>query len=169
MSEVKGGIYLLLGGNLGNVVDSFQKVEVLGSDYFQVLRKSSLYQSEAWGMESEHLFLNQVWEIDTDLEPAELLQRVLAIEMQLGRERSNDENGYTDRPIDIDILLYQEKVITTEVLELPHPGMKQRAFTLLPLVELADDCRDPHTGLLYSHYLANLPDSEKRGIKRLDH
>lgn len=168
MSKGRGGIYLLLGGNLGNVVDNFKKVEELTAPKLDVLRKSSVYESEPWGMKSPHLFYNQVWEVTTSLAPSELLQFLLKVEVDLGRVRSEHSSAYTDRPIDIDILLYGSRLIVQKDLVLPHPRMSQRAFTLLPLLELQANLRDPSSGELYQDKLDALNESDKNAVKRIN-
>jgi len=162
---VKGGIYLLLGGNLGNVVDYFLAAERSAQNYFKVLRKSSLYQSEPWAMESENLFINQVWEIDTHLNPKSLLETALLIEKDLGRVRKQDSSTYEDRVLDIDILLYRNQVISESDLQLPHPRMHERAFTLIPLLELDKHLRSPSDNSLYQDHLLALSDQERQSVK----
>lgn len=136
--------FILLGSNVGDresliaeAVDNI--VDRCGS----LLRKSSLYESEPWGFEAEFNFLNQVIMIDTSLEPHELLRKVLEIEIELGRDRQTKYETYVSRPIDIDILYYDDLVVDTVDLQLPHPRLHLRLFTLLPLCEIASDYEHP--------------------------
>ncbi len=168
MSVANRGIYLLLGGNLGNVVDTFKKVEAQSADFMTVERKSSLYRSVPWKMRSEHQFINQVWLISTRLAPEALLRSLLGLEEKLGRQRKSDLEGYQDRLIDIDILLFKDLVIEHEHLKVPHPRMKQRAFTLKPLLEIAPSLIEPLTNQSYQDSLALLSESEKQAVERIE-
>lgn len=152
---------MLLGGNLGHVRETFSKAEALLADSFKILRKSSLYESEPWGMESENLFLNQVWKIETDLEPEVLLDKILEAESQLGRERptESEEGHYLDRTLDIDILFMGSLVLNTNKLVLPHPKLHLRAFTLQPLAEVESDLMHPVLGKSISNLLENCRDN----------
>lgn len=127
--------FLLLGGNIGDVSASFRQcVAQLQKEGFNILNQSSDYKTEAWGYDSDNSYLNKVLVIETDLAPISLLEQLLEIEKLLGRTRNG--NGYTDRIIDIDILLYADEVVQTEQLEVPHPRMHLRKFALAPLAEV---------------------------------
>ena len=131
-------VYLLLGSNLGNSIsvlkDACQKID---SGLGKVSLQSSFYKSPPWGFDHENDFVNQVLELKTSFSPHDLLEGCLSIEKLLGRER-NESNGYVARIIDIDILLFDNEVLHTEELQIPHPRMHLRRFTLLPLVEVCD-------------------------------
>jgi len=159
--STKREAHLLLGGNLGHVRETFSKAESLLANSFQVIGKSSLYESEPWGMESENLFLNQVWKIETNLEPEVLLNQILAAESQLGRERiaEPEEGHYLDRTIDIDILFIGDLVLNTNKLIIPHPKLHLRAFTLQPLAEVESDFIHPVLGESISNLLENCRDN----------
>ena len=135
--------YLLLGGNIGDTKailnDAIKLIESLCGI---VLKRSSVYKSEAWGFKSEQAFLNQVILIQTKLSPEVLLQTILSIEQQLGRLRNTNE-GYSSRLIDIDILFYDNLIINKESLTIPHPLLHKRRFTLLPLNQIAKDYMHP--------------------------
>ena len=132
-------IYLRLGGNIGDtktiINNSIELIELLCG---KVLKRSSIYQSEAWGFKSENRFLNQVLLVETELRPEDLLQTILSIEQKLGRDR-NLIKGYSSRLIDIDILFYNNQIINQEKLIIPHPLLHKRKFTLIPLNEIAPD------------------------------
>lgn len=135
-------VYLLLGGNIGNVIEHFQKSIDALTTIGIIIKKSSVVQSKAWGFESSDLFYNQVILIETDLTPEEVLAFNQSIEKKLGRMR--DHTGiYSSRTIDIDILYYENKVTKSELLEIPHPRLHLRNFTLVPLVEIAPDFVHP--------------------------
>ena len=95
--------------------------------------RSSVYETAAWGMEDQNAFLNQVLRISTPLSATELLETILSIEEQLGRQRAEK---YGPRLIDIDILFYNDDVIDRHGLKIPHPRMQDRRFVLVPLFEL---------------------------------
>lgn len=134
-------IYLLLGSNLGDrAANLSQAREALREVVGPVLQSSAIYRTQAWGKTDQPEFLNQVVEIDTDFGPEELLDALMAIERQMGRERSE---RWAPRPIDLDILYYGQEVIQTARLMLPHPGIPDRRFTLVPLAEIAPDFVHP--------------------------
>jgi 2-amino-4-hydroxy-6-hydroxymethyldihydropteridine diphosphokinase len=133
---VEKKVYLLLGGNLGDVGQTFQLAleQLTGNGVIKVLKKSNLYRSAPWGFEHENYFLNQVVSAVTELSPSALLDRILETEKHLGRIRN--EKGYSARVIDIDILFFNEEVIQLPHLIIPHPLVQERKFALVPLVEV---------------------------------
>lgn len=161
LGDTKTQAHLLLGGNLGDVRTTFGKAEDLLLRSFKILEKSSFYQSEPWGMDSENLFLNQVWKIETVLDPKLLLESLLLVEEDLGRTRRLGSRVYSDRTIDIDILFMEDKVLNSEKLVLPHPRLHLRAFTLQALVEVDPDFIHPILGQSISHLLENCSDNVK--------
>lgn len=107
----------------------------------EILAVSSLYESQAVGYESDNLFLNAVIKIQTDLDPADVLHHLMLIEAELGRVRQ--QLGYADRPMDLDILAVEEEIIHTEILQVPHPRMHERAFVLIPFQEVWSEWKHP--------------------------
>lgn len=105
----------------------------IGTNCGTLLRQSAIYETAAWGKEDQPPFLNQVLELDTLMEPADLLQAVLQIEQEMGRQRGEK---YGPRLMDIDILLYGDAVVQWPQLTIPHPHMAARRFVLAPLAEL---------------------------------
>lgn len=136
---------LLLGGNLGNVPELMAKAEqALEKGGCQVVKSSGIYASEAWGMpEGTPDFLNKVLVVKTALSAEELLQLQLNVEVNLGRVRNPAGTEYQNRPIDIDLLLFGDKIVKTDRLEVPHPKLAERKFALLPLAEVAGDWEHP--------------------------
>ena len=137
-------VFVLLGSNIGNrelIVN--QACSLIGERCGDVVALSRVYESEPWGFMSEHWFLNQVIEIVTSLSPDELMQSLLAIESELGRDRSMPHQGYVSRTIDLDILYFGEQCITTSHVTAPHPRLHQRRFALLPLCDIAPDFVHP--------------------------
>lgn len=133
---------LLLGGNLGDVSSTFARVRQRLGQEFQVIRESSLYRTEAWGMEGAPDFLNQVVVIRTGRTAQEVLDFVNGLEAEQGRQR-NPEAGYQSRIIDIDILSSGQQVIDRPELQVPHPRLHLRNFTLAPMLEVMPDWQHP--------------------------
>ena len=139
----KTGIsYLILGGNIGDRMAYLRRgVDMLDSVAGCVTSLSSVYESEPWGFDDPCWFLNQAVALETNLSPHALLECTQQIEQTLGRLRTHD--GYHARTIDIDILLYDNRVINTAQLVIPHPHMAERMFVLQPMAELAPDLEHP--------------------------
>ena len=137
-------VYLSLGSNLGDRVGYLQQATSLlnASEKINVIATSSFYESEPWLMNSENWFVNAVIQISTTLTPEELLNECQRIENQLGRKRIVT-GVYTDRTLDIDILFYDDLIINTERLTIPHRNFCKRAFVLVPMLEIAQDFIHP--------------------------
>jgi 2-amino-4-hydroxy-6-hydroxymethyldihydropteridine diphosphokinase len=136
-------IYLSLGSNMGDRLALLRKaIESLPGAGVEVLRTSSVYETEPIGLREQGWFLNIIVECRTELFPLQLLRRLKKIELALGRKRIVP-NG--PRTIDIDIILYGRAVIAMAALTIPHPRFRDRRFVLAPLAELAPDLRDPVT------------------------
>ncbi|WNB18693.1 2-amino-4-hydroxy-6-hydroxymethyldihydropteridine diphosphokinase [Marivirga arenosa] len=128
------GIYLLLGSNLGDRPKVLSNaVELLEKNGVKVTKKSSIYETAAWGKTDQQAFLNQVIQIATDLEPKILLRLILRLEIELGRVR---KEKWGERLIDIDILYYNDLILEESEIKIPHPGIPDRKFTLIPLYEI---------------------------------
>lgn len=129
--------FLGLGTNLGDRASYLdQAIKALENAKITIKAISKIYETEPWGVLDQPLFWNQVIEVDTTLEPNELLHVCQKIELQLGRER---KVHWGARTIDIDLLFYNNRVSNTDELNLPHPLMEDRAFVLAPLREIAPD------------------------------
>jgi 2-amino-4-hydroxy-6-hydroxymethyldihydropteridine diphosphokinase len=127
--------YLSLGSNLGDRRNHLARaLAALKRARLKVLRSSSVYRTQPVGYADQPWFYNQVVEVSTDLEPAELLALIKTVEKGLGR-RSAPRNR--PRTIDIDILIAEDRVVATRPLTVPHPRMAQRNFVLVPLLEIA--------------------------------
>jgi 2-amino-4-hydroxy-6-hydroxymethyldihydropteridine diphosphokinase len=134
-------IYLSLGSNKGDREKYIARaVEALGACGIRIARKSSLYETEPVETVSKSWFLNCVVEAETDLLPPQLMHRLLDIERALGRRRRVPRGP---RFIDMDILLYEDRVVNSEQLEIPHPRMAERRFVLVPFAEIAPEARHP--------------------------
>lgn len=137
--------YILLGGNLGNVHQHLQlTIELLQQRAGTIRMLSPVYRSEAWGFKADTFFLNQVVALDTDLTPEKLLEELMDIEKQMGRQRN--ATGYQSRVMDIDILFYNNQIIHSQTLTVPHPRLHLRNFTLKPLNDIAPTWQHPVLG-----------------------
>ena len=137
-------VYLSLGSNLGDRVGYLQQATSLlsASEKISVVATSSFYESEPWQMNSENWFVNAVIQISTTFTPEELLNECQRIENQLDRKRIASKN-YIDRTLDVDILFYDNLIINTERLTIPHKNFCKRAFVLVPMLEIAQDFVHP--------------------------
>ncbi|MCD4768840.1 MAG: 2-amino-4-hydroxy-6-hydroxymethyldihydropteridine diphosphokinase [Bacteroidales bacterium] len=148
-------VYLGLGSNMGDRVKNLTlAVSLINQHLGTVFAESGIYKSEPWGFESSNEFLNKVVGIRTNLDPEALLKSVLSIEDKMGRIREGE--GYSDRIIDIDILLYDDLIVNEDHLVIPHSLMHERIFVLEPLTEIAPDLVHPLFLKSMSQLLADL-------------
>ncbi|WP_303967666.1 2-amino-4-hydroxy-6-hydroxymethyldihydropteridine diphosphokinase [Sporosarcina ureae] len=140
--------YLSLGSNIGNRLEHLQQAVELLNEHpsIKVLKVSSVYETEPVGLTEQAKFLNIVVNLETTLEATELLSACQSIENKLGRMR---KIRWGPRTVDLDILLYNEEHIQLEHLIIPHIRMQERAFVLVPLVEINSEVKNPITGRLY--------------------
>jgi 2-amino-4-hydroxy-6-hydroxymethyldihydropteridine diphosphokinase len=152
-------VYLLLGSNKGDrerfLYEAINRIEELCSEKAIVSR---IYESEPWGFDSKTWFLNIALKICTGIEPRQLLIKLLEIERDLGRVRSENANGYESREIDIDIIFYGNRIINEETLIIPHPRAHIRRFVLAPLCEISPDYIHPVLGEDLKTLLKNCSD-----------
>ena len=137
-------VFLSLGSNVGDrLVNIQQAVASLGmSDKIKVVKCSSFYETEPWGNKEQAWFLNAAIAIDTSFTCNELLSYCQIIEQKLGRVR-NTEKKWQERTIDIDILMYDNLILSSKDLIVPHPYMHERAFVLVPMLEVKADLVHP--------------------------
>ena len=135
--------YLALGTNIGNKRrNMITAAALLAERVGDVLALSGFYETEPWGFQSENTFLNAALQLETSLSPLELLKATQQIDVEMGRTQKS--NGtYHDRIIDIDILLYDDLILQTPELTLPHPLMQDRRFVMEPLLEIAPNVVHP--------------------------
>ncbi|MBR7031687.1 MAG: 2-amino-4-hydroxy-6-hydroxymethyldihydropteridine diphosphokinase [Prevotella sp.] len=143
-------VYLGLGSNLGDREEHIRKaIALIGESIGLVIRQSSLIETEPWGFESANKFLNGVILVETSLTPRQLLKATQKIERQLGKRRKHAtrrsplnsqfsilNSQFKDRPIDVDILLYDDLTVDEPDLKIPHPLMHERDFVMIPLNEI---------------------------------
>jgi 2-amino-4-hydroxy-6-hydroxymethyldihydropteridine diphosphokinase len=149
--------YLLIGGNLGDraayLEQAIKQIEALCG---RITHTSSIYETAAWGNTNQPAFYNQAIQLNTSLPPETLLAQLLAIEIEMGRVRTQK---YGPRTIDLDILMIDDKVIDTQALTIPHPQLHNRRFALLPLAEIAPSLHHPILDKTVSELLVNCPDT----------
>jgi GTP cyclohydrolase-4 len=136
-------VYLGLGSNLGEREENLWQALTLLCAQVSLEKVSSVYETEPVGYKEQPLFLNLVCRIATDLSPGELLLLAKDIETSMGRVPSF---GSSPRIIDIDILFYEDRIMSTQNLTIPHPRLQDRAFVLMPLAEIAPDLIHPELG-----------------------
>jgi 2-amino-4-hydroxy-6-hydroxymethyldihydropteridine diphosphokinase len=156
-------VYLSLGSNLGDRLGFLAGAVSRLAGFLRELRVSSVYETAPMYVTDQPRFLNVVVAGRTRLGPRRLLARCLAIERELGRDRAaSGPKG--PRPIDIDLLLYADRLIHRQGLRVPHPGLRERRFVLEPLLELEPGVLDPATGRRLGEALAGLPE---QGVDRV--
>lgn len=159
-------VYLLLGGNLG---DRFQNIieaiNVIQQQIGNIVLRSSIYETKAWGLSQQPDFLNLAILVETKLTPLSLLDATQKIEKDLGRIRHENQK-WGARTMDIDILFFNQEIIRTERLVIPHPLMALRKFVLLPLDEIATNYIHPI--LNQTIYDLNLNCEDQLIVKKLD-
>ena len=150
-------VILLFGSNIGNKTENITKAlsQVSGS-LGEIIRTSSLYETAAWGNTNQESFYNLVCTLNTSFSPEQILKKILEIEQKLGRIRVKK---WEARIIDIDILYIDDIIFKSETLQIPHPLLHERKFTLMPLVQIAPDYIHPILKLTSIELLQNCKDS----------
>ena len=150
-------VYLALGSNMGGRLANLRSAAANLSPQMKVRKKSAVYETPPWGFTEQAPFLNQVVKVETYLEPEPLLQHLKRLETALGRV-PNFQNG--PRLIDIDILFFDDLIIDTPPLVVPHPRLHERAFVLVPLNEIAPELMHPVLNKPVSELLTGVDRSE---------
>lgn len=150
------GIYLLLGSNIGDSEKVLSAaIELIELEVGKVIDMSSVYSTKAWGVEDQPDFLNQVVEIESNLDPENVLVKINEIEKKLGRVRFQK---WHSRIIDIDILYFGAEIIDTPNLVIPHPENQNRNFVLTPIAEIAPELIHPVLGISQKELLEKCAD-----------
>ncbi len=153
-------VLLSIGSNLSDRIKNCRNaIERLNrTEDVRVVRCSSFYETSPWGRKAQPDFVNCAVELLTGLSPWQMLGLVKSIEKELGR---TEGERWSPRPIDLDIILWEDKIIDHEKLKVPHPLMQKRRFVLVPLAEIAPDWIDPLTGKTIRELLKACKDTEK--------
>ncbi|RNE90527.1 2-amino-4-hydroxy-6-hydroxymethyldihydropteridine diphosphokinase [Marichromatium sp. AB32] len=162
--------FISIGSNIAptqNIICSLEMLQTMPQT--RLKRRSSWYRTRPWGIENQAEFINLVVEVETALDPETLLEHTQTIEQRLNRHRTV-RNG--PRTIDLDLLLHGDRVLTLPHLTLPHPGLHQRDFMLIPLLEIAPEAHHPTLGPLqalrdavsYRQIIEPLPQPETDGL-----
>jgi 2-amino-4-hydroxy-6-hydroxymethyldihydropteridine diphosphokinase len=150
-------VYLLTGGNVGNRQQYLQETaRLIEAGCGKIVHSSAIYETAAWGKTDQAAFLNQVLELLTPLGPADLMTKLLGIEAAAGRKRAEK---YGPRTIDIDILLFNDEIMQSSFLTIPHPQIANRRFVLVPLCEIAPAYVHPVLKKKISRLLELCPDT----------
>ena len=133
--------YVALGSNLGDREENLRNaLKHLEANDVRVVKVSTFIETEPYGVTDQPGFINAVCQVETELEPLELLRLLLKIEQEMGRVRLR---RWGERNIDLDLLLYEDACVVSDELTLPHPDMQNRDFVLLPLAEIAGEVVHP--------------------------
>ncbi len=152
-------VALSLGTNLGNRIENLnQALNLINQKTGKITSISNIYETEPWGFNCDNYFLNNTATLETMLNPFELLLELQKIEKLLGRS-TKTKDAYESRIIDIDIIFYENKIISTPKLSIPHPHMHRRKFVLLPLYEIAPEWEHPIFQLNVEQLLKICPDT----------
>ena len=138
-------IFLGIGGNIGNKKKNFARCrKMIEKRLGKIILLSPVYETAPWGFPSENNFWNQVIYSETNFEPEALLKEIHQIEILFGRDRKNDKSsGYSSREMDIDILYFDDIILKSDSLVIPHPLIHERLFVLKPLSDIAPDVIHP--------------------------
>lgn len=152
-------VTIILGSNSGNKREILSEAISRLSFTGKVICSSALYETEPWGFSCEENFLNQIVIVETGYSPQDILKQCLDIEKQLGRVRHEGGPRYSSRPIDIDLLFCDSRIIESPGLIIPHPRIAERRFVLTPLAEIMPDFVHPVFRKTITELLTSCPDT----------
>lgn len=163
--HMKVPVYIGFGSNMGDSIELIEHAYDLVQDRLgEITDRSSFYESEPWGFEADRNFVNSVVQVKTTLSPHEVLNKILDIENELGRVRT-EKKGYSSRSIDLDIIDYNGLIINEESLTVPHPFLHVRSFVLVPLREIDSDWKHPESKLSVETLIGNLKEDLPKLLK----
>jgi 2-amino-4-hydroxy-6-hydroxymethyldihydropteridine diphosphokinase len=162
MPGLAATVYLGLGANMGDRLANLRIALARLQTLARLGDVSSLYETQPQGVSDQPLFFNAVCRVSTGLEPQSLLRFLKNLEWEIGRRPGGQTWG--PRPIDLDILLYDERVVDAPELKVPHPRLAERAFVLVPLCELAPELRHPLLGKTMKELLASMGE---KGVRKI--
>jgi 2-amino-4-hydroxy-6-hydroxymethyldihydropteridine diphosphokinase len=155
---LKNSVYISIGSNIGDKIENISTViNEIKKTIGEVNLTSSNYKSDPWGFNSNETFINAVICIQTKYNPTELIKELQIIEKKMGRTRSHNK-GYTDRIIDLDIIYFNDEIVNTIELKIPHTNLYFRKFVLIPLNEIAPNYIDPLKKTTIKELLEICPD-----------
>lgn len=154
--------FIALGSNLGDREDNLRRAIEMISRQMSLTEMSSVYETEPMYNESQNWFLNCVVSVETNLKPRDLLERLQNMEHEMGRKRTE---RYGPRLIDLDILFYDDEIVSEPGLEIPHPKITERLFVLMPLAEISPDLVHPVLKKRITE-LVDILKSDKKVVKR---
>ena len=147
-------LYISIGSNLRDREENCRNaIKLLKENGIAVKKQSRMYETEPWGIKDQPKFINMAIKVETDKKPEDLFRILKEIEKEIGR---TETTKWGPRVIDIDILFYEDLILKTDNLEIPHPLMHERAFVLKPLCEIAPDKKHSITGKTVKEMLENL-------------
>src|SRR5574344_1919097 len=153
----KSELFLSIGTNLGNrQLNIDTALRLVEERIGNVLMKSSIFETEPWGFSSENLFYNIAVKVETELQISQILFETKRIEKEMGRTSKSVSEDFCDRIIDLDLIFFDNLVLTTQDLCLPHPKMTERLFVLQPMAEIAPNMTHPVLGKTIKHLLIEL-------------
>ncbi|MFV0605676.1 MAG: 2-amino-4-hydroxy-6-hydroxymethyldihydropteridine diphosphokinase [Niabella sp.] len=159
-------VFILIGGNLGNRLQNLQTAVILIERIVGPIKKiSSIYETAPWGVDGQPNYYNQVLEISSGLQAEQIMNLLLKIEEQMGRVRIEK---YGSRIIDLDILFFNDAIICTDNLTIPHPRIQDRRFVLQPMAEIAGQFVHPLLKQTIQSLLLHTPDNGKVQIVILE-
>lgn len=155
-------VFIGIGSNLGNRRAHYQKAleHIAALPKTRIVKRSSLYESEPIG-DAKNWYVNGAIEIETDFPPEQLLRRLQGIEQAMGRKKTPQTKKWASRKIDLDLLLFDNQIVESPNLKVPHPELHNRRFVLLPLSELAPHVSHPRLGVRIAELLAALKDKKR--------
>ncbi len=158
--EIEKIIYLSIGTNQGDRLANLKNaINMIAERVGSVILISSVYENPPLGFESDEQFFNLCISVSTILKLESVLQVTQSIEQEMGRQRNENQNGYTNRIIDIDLIMVEDTCIQTSDLIIPHPRFRERKFVLVPLQEIAAELIDPISEISIKRLLSICQDS----------